>query len=145
MEEQYYLIFNELYKQLSSLDTKLLNNIKEEILKVRQNANKVLIAGNGGSHGIASHLSVDMTKICKVKAMSFSDPTLITCLANDYGYEIALQKFIEFYNQEGDLVILISSSGESKNILNAAKEAKKNKLKLITLSGFSHNNSFLIP
>ena len=112
MKVEYAQIFDLLYKQLSLVATSTLNDIQKEILDVRSNSDKVLIGGNGGSHSIASHLSVDMTKACGVSSIAFSDPSLITCLANDYGYEYALQKFIEFYHKSGDLVILISSSGE---------------------------------
>lgn len=140
MQNAYKNIFQELYNQLCSVATSDLENIRAYVTDVRTSKNKVLMAGNGGSHAIASHLSVDMTKICNVTAISFSDPSLITCLSNDFAYDVALQKFIEFYHQEGDLVILISSSGKSQNIINAATKAKDLGLKLITLSGFSSDN-----
>ena len=90
---------------------------------------RILLFGNGGSAAIASHVSVDMTKNIKVKAMNFNEADLITCFSNDYGYEKWIEKAIEFYGSKGDILILISSSGKSKNMLNACKAARRKKFK----------------
>ena len=71
------------------------------------------------------HVSVDFTKVGGVRTINFNEADLITCFANDYGYENWVSKALEFYGDDGDLVILISSSGTSKNIVNAAKNAKE--------------------
>ena len=84
-----------------------------------------MIFGNGGSAAIASHFSVDLTKNAKVRCTNYNESDLITCFSNDYGYEMWVEKAIELYGDEGDSVILISSSGESKNMTNAAKYVKK--------------------
>ena len=77
-----------------------------------------------------------------MRCISLSDTSLITCLANDYGYENLNQKFIEYYGNSGDILIAISSSGESKNIINACKKAKKLKFSnIITLTGFKKKNN----
>ena len=65
---------------------------------------------------------------------------LITCFANDYGYEFWLSKAIEFYGDKGDVVILISSSGSSQNMLNAAKVSNRLGMDIITFTGFNANN-----
>jgi D-sedoheptulose 7-phosphate isomerase len=101
---------------------------------------KIIIVGNGGSAAIASHVAVDFTKAAKVRAINFNEPDLITCFANDYGYENWVSEALNSYSDKGDLVILISSSGSSMNIVNAAKKSMELDNKVITFSGFSHNN-----
>ena len=116
------------------------NKIKDELMKGKKKNKKVAIFGNGGSAAISSHFSVDLTKIAKVRCVNFNESDLITCFANDYGYENWIKKVIEFYLDKGDVLILVSSSGASKNIINAAKFAKKKGIYLITFSGFKKNN-----
>ena len=107
-----------------------------------QKKSTVHIFGNGGSASIASHFSMDLTNNSKIKCYSYNDPSIITCFANDFKYENWISKVIEKYGSKNDLLILISSSGESKNMLNAVKIAKKKKfLKIITLTGFNIRNS----
>ena len=90
---------------------------------------------------MASHVSVDLTKNAKIKCLNFNESDLITCFSNDYGYSKWMEKSIDFYGESGDILILISSSGKSENVLRAAKAAKKKKFnKIITFSGFSKNN-----
>lgn len=109
-------------------------------LKKKQ-INNLFILGNGGSSSIASHCAVDFAKVLGVKAQNFSDHNLITCFANDYKYENWTKKALENYVDNGDTVILISSSGESKNMINAARFLKKKKIDLITFTGFKIKNS----
>ena len=112
-----------------------------KILKNLNKKNKILIFGNGGSAAMASHVSVDLTKNAKIKCLNFNESDLITCFSNDYGYSKWMEKSIDFYGESGDILILISSSGKSENVLRAAKAAKKKKFnKIITFSGFSKNN-----
>ena len=89
---------------------------------------------------MASHVTVDLTKAAGMRAINFNEADLLTCFANDFGYENWVSKALEFYADEGDLVILISSSGQSPNMLNGAKQAKMMKLPLVTLSGFRSDN-----
>jgi len=102
--------------------------------------NKVICVGNGGSCAIASHATTDLLKNAKIPAMTVSDASLLTCLSNDLGYENVFQKPIEFFAQKGDTVFAISSSGSSKNILNAAITAKNKGCFLVTFSGFEKTN-----
>ena len=108
-------------------------------LKKKQ-INNLFILGNGGSSSIASHCAVDFTKVLGVKAQNFSDHNLITCFANDYKYVNWTKKALEKFANDGDIIILISSSGESKNMINAAKFLKKKKVDLITFTGFKIRN-----
>ena len=90
---------------------------------------------------MASHVAVDFTKQGGVRSVNFNEADLITCFANDYGYEHWVEKAVEFYGDEGDMVILISSSGNSKNMVNAAQTAKKLGLDVITFTGFNPDNA----
>ena len=113
---------------------------KKILCETNKAGKKTLIFGNGGSAAIASHFSVDMTKNGGVRCINFNESDLLTCFANDYGYENWVKQALKFYSDSGDLVILISASGNSKNIINAAKYIKKNKNKLITFTGFNGKN-----
>ncbi len=132
--------FSDLIKpRLDDVDSLL--EVAELCKKVRENQNKILIFGNGGSAAMASHFSVDITKNARIRCLNFNEADLITCFANDYGFDRWVEKAVEFYGNDGDLLILISSSGNSKNMLNAVDVArKKNFMSVITLSGFNKNN-----
>lgn len=127
-------------KKISSLDEELLINISDKLKSVSKNNKKVIIAGNGGSAAMASHVSVDLTKAAKIRSINFNEADLLTCFSNDYGYEHVFEKALEFYGDKGDLAILISSSGQSKNMVNAGLKARDLEMGLVTLSGFSKNN-----
>lgn len=107
---------------------------------VKKNKKKIIIVGNGGSAAIASHFSVDMTKNGNIRTINFNESDLLTCFANDYGYENWVKKALDFYLDSGDLIILISSSGNSKNMINAAKYLMNKKNFLITFTGFNGKN-----
>ncbi len=126
-----------------NLDNVVINDlikVAELAKKTAESGKKLIIAGNGGSAAMASHVSVDFTKVAKVRAINFNEADLITCFSNDYGYEHAYQKAIEFYGDKDDMLILISSSGNSPNIINAANYGKKAGLSVVTLSGFKPTN-----
>jgi D-sedoheptulose 7-phosphate isomerase len=125
---------------LKNVDTNLINASVNLIANTQKNKNKIYIVGNGGSSSIASHVSVDFTKTAKINCSTFNNANLITCFANDYKYENWVVEAIKAYSLEQDLFILISSSGTSKNIVNAAEYCKQKKMNLITLSGFKKNN-----
>lgn len=121
--------------------TQELLQLKELCLKVSASNNKFLMAGNGASATIVSHAATDMTKQAKVRSLCFTDASLITAYGNDYGYENWVAEAVNSYYNEGDVVLLISSSGSSKNIVNAAKIAKSLGLTVVTFSGFDENNA----
>ena len=109
--------------------------------KINQDAKKVLIFGNGGSAAIASHASVDLTKNANIRCVNFNESDLITCFSNDYGYSRWMEKSVDFYGEEGDVLMLVSASGKSPNVLKAVKAARKKKFKkIITFSRFSKKN-----
>ena len=115
--------------------------VKDALVSASKKGNKSIIVGNGGSAAIASHVSVDLTKNAGIRCINFNESDLITCFANDYGYEHWVEKAVEFYGDEGDVFVAISSSGSSENILNGCRAAREKKFsKIITLSGMNSEN-----
>lgn len=100
----------------------------------------VFFVGNGGSSAIASHMTADFMKNGGMNTYSLYDNSLTTCMGNDYGYEYIFSKPMEFLVKPGDLVVAISSSGNSKNILNALEVARKKGAEIITFTGFGRDN-----
>ena len=132
--------FSSLLKSNEDLVNKLIE-VKEILLDVKKNKSKVMIFGNGGSAAIASHVSVDLTKNAGIRCSNYNEADLITCFSNDYGYERWIEKAIDFYSDDNDILILISSSGKSQNMINACKAAKVKKIeKIITFTGHDENN-----
>tara|TARA_Y100000591_G_C21624970_1_gene589792 strand:+ start:168 stop:710 length:543 start_codon:yes stop_codon:yes gene_type:complete len=133
--------FNKLSKFLINFNQNEFSEIIKILKKIKKNKKKVILVGNGGSAAIASHVSVDFNKMCKIRAINFNEADLITCFSNDYGYENWAYKALFHFADKGDLLICISSSGQSKNIVNAAKYAKKIGCKVVTLTGFRKQNN----
>ena len=109
--------------------------------KAFHNHDRVIILGNGGSNAVASHISQDYMKFHKKKVSILSDPSMITMLTNDFGYEFAYQKFLEYYVEKDTLVIIMSSGGESDNMLNCVQWCEDNKVSYGILTGFEPNNT----
>ena len=114
--------------------------LKEALCATQAAGKKVILAGNGGSAAIASHGAVDFTKNARIRCINFNEADLITCFANDYGYEHWVEQALGFYADPGDLVVLISSSGQSRNMVNAARHAVERGLTLVTFTGFAKDN-----
>ena len=110
------------------------------ILKTKTLDGKVIFIGNGGSAAIASHQAIDLWKNGGISAIAFNDPSLLTCISNDYGYEYVFEKPIEMFAKASDVLIAISSSGRSENILRGVDMAKSKRCSVITLSGFRADN-----
>ena len=145
MDKQKYLqkYFDDLRKIINFDNEKILDLIKvsEIITKASKIGKKTLIFGNGGSAAIASHFSVDLTKNARIRCVNYNESDLLTCFSNDFGYERWVEKCIEYYGDENDVVILISAGGNSENMINGAKKAKEmNFDKIITLTGNDKNN-----
>jgi D-sedoheptulose 7-phosphate isomerase len=101
---------------------------------------KLMFVGNGGSASIASHMAIDFSKNGRIKALAFNDPMFLTCLGNDLGYENVFGFQVETHAEAGDLLVAISSSGRSANILNAVAAARRRSAKVVTMSGFDQKN-----
>jgi len=127
-------------KCIQALDRNKINLICKLIKNTSKKGGTVYLAGNGGNASTASHMSTDLTKNAKIKSMSFNDVNLITCFSNDYGYENWLKAAIKYYTKPSDLIVLLSVSGESKNLINAANFCKQKEIKLITITGAKKNN-----
>jgi len=102
--------------------------------------NKIIACGNGGSMCDAMHFAEEMTGRFRddrkpFPAIAISDPSYITCTANDYGFENIFSRFIEAIGKNGDVLLAISTSGNSKNVLKAAETAKVKGMKIIGLTG----------
>ena len=132
--------FENISKGLKSIDPAQLKQTAAMVWRVHKSCKKIIVVGNGGSAAMASHVAVDFTKAAGIRAINFNEADLITCFANDYGYERWVEKALEAYADPGDLAILISSSGKSPNMLNGARQAKVMDLSLVTVSGFSAEN-----
>ena len=132
--------FNKFSKLLHDYNPKDFSKIIKILNEIKKNKKKVILVGNGGSAAMASHVSVDLTKMCKIRAVNFNEADLLTCFSNDYGYENWVKKALSFYADKGDLLICISSSGDSLNIINGAKFARKIGCKVVTLTGFNEKN-----
>ncbi|MBI5121863.1 MAG: SIS domain-containing protein [Rhodospirillales bacterium] len=96
--------------------------------------------GNGGSAGIASHLAIDYSKNGNLRSLSLNDGAQLTCLANDLGYENVFAHPLSLHGRSGDLLLAISSSGRSPNILKACEAARAKGMAVVTLSGFDGTN-----
>lgn len=114
--------------------------LTELMRKVQGSGRKVIFVGNGGSASIASHMAEDFTKNGKVRAVTFNDAALLTCFANDYGWWNVFLEAVRQYGDPGDVLVAISSSGNSANIMAAATEAKAKGIVPVTLSGFLPDN-----
>ena len=118
----------------------LMEKFKARVLEAREAGGKLMLAGNGASASIASHLATDFSKQGKVRAMAFTDANLITALGNDCGYENWIAKAVEIYANPLDILVLISSSGKSPNVVKAAHEAKARGLYVAAFTGFAKDN-----
>ena len=143
---------------LLTLDTLLrqtiVTNISGEILSLEEGSNhaiemineiafsskKVMLGGNGGSSAIVSHVQNDLSEPAGVRSMIFTEEAVLTARANDYGYGSVFERPIELWAEPEDLVVTVSSSGQSENIIRALRIARKKKCKLITFSGFKPDN-----
>jgi len=132
--------FNEMRAKFDTASQTELDALVDRIKAVPGRGGKVILVGNGGSAAMAAHVSVDLTKAAGIRAITFNEADLLTCFANDYGYENWVTEALKAYADPQDLVILISSSGKSPNITNGAKQARAMGLGIVTLSGFGADN-----
>ena len=108
--------------------------------KTKATGASVFVVGNGGSAAIASHLQNDLCKAAGIPSMVFTEQPLLTALSNDDGYETAYESLVRLWSKPGDVLIAISSSGCSENIIRAVRAAKAAGCRVITLSGFGLDN-----
>lgn len=114
--------------------------IMEATDMIHKCSGRLLFIGNGASASIASHMAADFLKNGDVPTSTFTDPALMTCIGNDIGFDFVYDKPVDVSANDDDILIAISSSGQSPNILNACETAKYRGCKIITLSGFKATN-----
>lgn len=129
-------MINKIQECLLSIDKELINKLRYAVV----NSDQILMIGNGGSNAIVSHIAVDYVKFLKKKALAFSDSSMLTAYMNDYSVENAYKQFVADFHRDNGIVILVSSSGNSKNIYNAAEYCKNNNIPFIILTGFKYDN-----
>ena len=116
----------------------ILNDI---FLHIQKKKGRIFFFGNGASASFSNHMSLDWSKNGDILALSLSDSSLLTALANDFSYEEIFTEFVKINSiNSDDFVVLTSSSGNSKNIINVIKHCSDNKIKTLGLSGLSSNN-----
>lgn len=148
MSEMQQLITNEL-TEANSLLYDFISN-KDQIRNIEQaaellitslsNGNKIFTCGNGGSMCDAMHFAEELTGRFRqnrkaIAAIAISDPSHITCTANDYGFEYIFSRYLEAHGKKGDALVAISTSGNSANVIEAARYAKENQMTVISLTG----------
>lgn len=116
------------------------STVVNRLKTVRENGAHVYLVGNGGSSAIVSHAAIDLLNACGFRAHALTDNSLLTCMANDYGYENVFSQPLKTLFDEGDVLVAISSSGKSPNIVNACNEVKAKASTVITFSGFNADN-----
>jgi D-sedoheptulose 7-phosphate isomerase len=117
-----------------------MQNLVDLFSDCKRAGRQVFFIGNGGSAAIASHMTADFMKNGGMKTYSLYDNSVTTCMGNDYGYESIFSRPLEFLGEEGDLLVAISSSGNSPNIVNAILVAQEKQMQIVTLSGFDREN-----
>lgn len=132
--EKYTKVYNEYFSK------KEVENQMQEAVELLSNTKRVFFVGNGGSNAICSHMFEDFAKVARYQTFSFTDSALITCFANDYGYENAMKEWLSLYIEKGDVLIAISSSGNSMNIVNACDMALSKGAEVISFSAFKSDN-----
>lgn len=110
------------------------------MVSTKSTSSKVMLIGNGGSAAIASHIQNDLCDSAGVRAIVFNEPPFLTAVANDHGYETFFEQAVRLWSEKEDLLIAISSSGRSKNILRAVQAGREKGVVPITFSGFLPNN-----
>ena len=131
------------YKKIlfESRDDTAILYLRDKIHVINSNNGKLIFIGNGASASLSSHAATDFTKQAKIKSIAFNDHNLITALSNDYGYQNWVAKAIEFYSAPNDMILFISVSGESSNLIEGINFANERSLTTASLTGSRKTNS----
>lgn len=139
----FFELFSEIIisKKKTSID---INQGFEEILKtlknIKRSGNKIILIGNGASATMADHYAIDLSKNLNFKTISFNQSASLTAIGNDISFDKVFSHPLILYGEKNDLLLAISSSGNSKNIIEAIKVANRKNMKVLTLSGMKHSN-----
>ncbi len=123
-----------------SANAKAINEAATVMINAINEGGKIICCGNGGSHCVAMHFAEELTGRYRenrnpIPAISISDPGHISCVANEYGYEFIFSRFVDAIGQPNDIVLAVSTSGNSANVLQAAQSAKRKGMKVVALTG----------
>ena len=132
---------NPFREYIDTLESAHMEDEFQKYLTAFKSHKRIIILGNGGSSSVASHISQDYMKFQEKKVSLLSDPSMITMLSNDFGYDWAYQKFLEYYVEDDTLVVIMSSSGESNNMLNSMEHCEKCGISYGVLTGFHPHNT----
>ena len=135
--DDYFSLFTPAFERTNYAPLKAFYDLS---MKVRNNNGKLMFAGNGASASIAAHGRVDFSKQGKVRGLDFNEPNLITCFANDFGYDNWVAKAVEHFGDDQDAVVLISVSGRSPSVVNAAKYAQSRNIPVVSFTGSAPDN-----
>lgn len=132
------LTLNNFLNSESSLQS--IGKAAEMLSTAIRSGNKIISCGNGGSHCDAMHFAEELSGRFRndrkaLPAMSISDPSHITCVGNDYGFEYIFSRYVEALGNQGDVLLAISTSGNSANVLHSVKAAKEKGLSVVALTG----------
>ena len=127
---EYFDLYNYLFEMIDK------NSVDQVIEFLKNYSRKIYIIGNGGSMALAEHFSQDLSKKCGIRAIALNSPVNLTAYSNDIGYDSVFSEQIEVYGEEGDCLIMFSSSGNSTNICEALAYAKYKKMNTISFTGF---------
>ena len=120
----------------------LFEKVQKSLKKLKKNNKNIYFFGNGASAAFANHMALDFSKNGGILSKSLSDSAMLTALSNDYSYEKAMLEYLKIEDvSKDDLVITISSSGNSPNILNVLRHCKENNIKTLALSGLKIDNN----
>jgi D-sedoheptulose 7-phosphate isomerase len=117
-----------------------LADLRSRFRRAHKAGKRVIFIGNGGSAAIASHMAVDYTKNGGIRAQALNDAPTLTCLANDLGHSKVFASQIGFYAQQGDWVVIVSSSGRSPNVIEAGRACGRLGIDLVTFTGMDPEN-----
>jgi D-sedoheptulose 7-phosphate isomerase len=121
------------------------DSINNMLLNLKENNNRIFFFGNGASAAFANHMALDFSKNGKISSKSLSDSALITALSNDYSFDEAMVEYLKIENVESnDLVVTISSSGNSPNILNVLNFCKNKNIITLAFSGLERENKSIL-
>lgn len=122
------------------IDVPVAEELSLFLRQARIERKKLFFVGNGGSAGISVHMTADFLKNAQMRTVDLYAPTTLTCLGNDYGYEYVFSKQLELLADQGDVLVAISSSGNSPNILRAVEATRAAGGIVVTFTGFKSDN-----
>ena len=150
-DEYFEDYFNDLNDSLKKIDIDQVLKVTKFLEKNYKSKNTIFVCGNGGSAAIANHFECDHKKILSetkkinphIISLCANNP-LITAIANDISYDLVFKQQLQYMSKKKDLLITISSSGDSTNIVEAIRYAKKNDIKVISFTGFDGGRSKIL-